>query len=75
MICSIANLNIGQEDISLAAKTPEDNMPWFYIWLISSVVIYLFELYLDQRQLRNFYTTARPKSIEQYLDAKEFKKC
>ena len=53
----------------------KDDTNWFKIWVISTVIIFGIEFYLDQRQLRNFYQTMRPKSIEKYLDQKKFKKC
>lgn len=42
----------------------KDDINWFKIWAISTVVIFVIEFYLDRRQLRNFYQTERPKSIE-----------
>ena len=53
----------------------EDTVPWFQIWVISSVVLYLLDFYLDARQLRTSYITEAPSSVREYVDKEDFKKC
>ena len=53
----------------------QDDVNWFKIWVISTAVIFIIELYLDKRQLSKLNETERPECVAQYLDEKKFKKC
>jgi len=51
------------------------DLNWFKVWVISTVVIYLFELYVNGRQLRMFYSKQVPAEIKSVIKKSDFKKC
>lgn len=68
------------KDIFLAgdaatSQLKDENVNWFKIWVWSTVVIYLINLWLDVRQLKLFYVSKVPASIEKHVTQEQFDKC
>ena len=58
-----------------SSELVDENVSWFKIWVWATVAIYLINLWLDVRQLKQFYLSKVPASIEKHVTQEQFDKC
>ena len=68
-------LETTEDDPQTGFNSENGKMNWFLFWLISFIVIGVFDLYIEYRQLKQFYTHEIPPKLKEVVNYKEFEKC
>ena len=63
------------ETTTASSQLVDEDVNWFKTWVWATVVIYLINLWLDVRQLKQFYISKVPAAIEKHVTQEQFDKC